>query len=137
MLRNLLPSYLSGTYCHKTSTRPPSCATPRQWTMYPLFRSPLSLHVCYLDPACKWVYLFTILRVLPSLWAALSLWLSWSFAHEKYKIKTQWVDRFLSKIIFYCNENIWTSWTQVLIVTKREHDFRELIENALSSRALQ
>ena len=26
--------YLSGTYCQKTSTRPPSCAKPRQPTKY-------------------------------------------------------------------------------------------------------
>ena len=26
--------YLSGTYCHKTSTRPPSCNTPRELTVY-------------------------------------------------------------------------------------------------------
>ena len=26
--------YLSGTYRHKTGTRPPSCATPRQPTIY-------------------------------------------------------------------------------------------------------
>ena len=32
--RDLLAVYLSGTYCHKTSTRPPSCATPQQPTIY-------------------------------------------------------------------------------------------------------
>ena len=26
----------SGTYCHKTGTRPPSCSTPRQPTIYSL-----------------------------------------------------------------------------------------------------
>ena len=26
--------YLSETYCHKTGTRPPSCAKPRQLTIY-------------------------------------------------------------------------------------------------------
>ena len=26
--------YLSGTYCHKISTRPPSCAKPQQSTIY-------------------------------------------------------------------------------------------------------
>ena len=26
--------YLSGTYCHRTGTRPPSCAKPRQLTIY-------------------------------------------------------------------------------------------------------
>ena len=32
--RTDLPAlYLSGTYCHKTSTRPPSCQTPRQPTI--------------------------------------------------------------------------------------------------------
>ena len=28
--------YLSGTYCHKTGTRPPSCQAPRQPTIYTL-----------------------------------------------------------------------------------------------------
>ena len=32
--RNLLAFYLSGTYCHKTGTRPPSCVAPQQWTIY-------------------------------------------------------------------------------------------------------
>ena len=32
--RDLLALYLSGTYCHKTGTRPPSCATPPQPTIY-------------------------------------------------------------------------------------------------------
>ena len=27
---------LSGTYCHKTSTRLPSCTMPREPTMYPI-----------------------------------------------------------------------------------------------------
>ena len=31
---DLLVLYLSGTYCHKTSTRPPSCVTPWQPTLY-------------------------------------------------------------------------------------------------------
>ena len=30
----LLALYLSGTYCQKTGTRPPSCAAPRQPTIY-------------------------------------------------------------------------------------------------------
>ena len=30
----LLALYLSGTYCHKTSTRTPSCVTPRQPTIH-------------------------------------------------------------------------------------------------------
>ena len=30
----VLALYLSGTYCHKTSTRPPNCVTPRQPTIY-------------------------------------------------------------------------------------------------------
>ena len=30
--RDLLAIYHSGTYCHKTGTRPPSCVTPRQPT---------------------------------------------------------------------------------------------------------
>ena len=29
-----LALYLSGTYCHKTNTRPPSCGTPQQLTIY-------------------------------------------------------------------------------------------------------
>ena len=32
--RDLLALYLRGTYCLITSTRPPSCATPRQPIMY-------------------------------------------------------------------------------------------------------
>ena len=32
--RDLLALYLSGTYCHKTGTRPPSCVTPWQPTIY-------------------------------------------------------------------------------------------------------
>ena len=31
--RDLLALYLSGTYCHKTGTRPPSCVAPRQPTI--------------------------------------------------------------------------------------------------------
>ena len=31
---HLLALYLSGTYCHKNGTRPPSCVTPRQTTIY-------------------------------------------------------------------------------------------------------
>ena len=30
---DLQASYLSGTYCHKTGTRPPSCPTPREPTI--------------------------------------------------------------------------------------------------------
>ena len=36
-VKNLLALYLSGTYCHKTSTRPSSCATPRQPTIYVVY----------------------------------------------------------------------------------------------------
>ena len=32
--RDLQALSLSGTYCHKTSTRPPSCAKPWQPTIY-------------------------------------------------------------------------------------------------------
>ena len=32
--KDLLASYLSGTFWHKPSTRPPSCITPQQPTMY-------------------------------------------------------------------------------------------------------
>ena len=32
--RDLQTLYLSGTYCHKTSNRPPSCVTPQQPTIY-------------------------------------------------------------------------------------------------------
>ena len=32
--RDLLALYLSETYCHRTGTRPPSCVTPRQQTIY-------------------------------------------------------------------------------------------------------
>ena len=32
--RDLLALYLSGTHCYKTRTRPLSCATPRQPTMF-------------------------------------------------------------------------------------------------------
>ena len=32
--RDLLALYLSWTYCHKNGTRPPSCVTPRQLTIY-------------------------------------------------------------------------------------------------------
>ena len=39
--RDLLASYLGGTCCHKTGTRPPSCVTPRQTTIHVLFRSSL------------------------------------------------------------------------------------------------
>ena len=31
---DLQASYLSGTYCHNTSTRPPSCTIPRELTKY-------------------------------------------------------------------------------------------------------
>ena len=31
---DLLGLYVSGTYCHKTGTRPPSFQTPRQLTIY-------------------------------------------------------------------------------------------------------
>ena len=31
---DLLALYLSWTYCHKTGTRPPSCVTPQQPTIY-------------------------------------------------------------------------------------------------------
>ena len=34
--------YLSGTYGHKTGTRPPSCAKPRQLTIYAM------LYICNL-----------------------------------------------------------------------------------------
>ena len=34
MYFNLQALYLSGTYCHKSGTRPPSCQTPRQSTIY-------------------------------------------------------------------------------------------------------
>ena len=33
---DLLALYLSGTYCHKTGTRSPSCVTPRLPTIYPI-----------------------------------------------------------------------------------------------------
>ena len=33
--RDALALYLSGTYCHRTGTRPTSCVTPRQPTIYP------------------------------------------------------------------------------------------------------
>ena len=36
---DLLALYLSRTYCHKTSTRPPSCVTPRQLTIYSVWLS--------------------------------------------------------------------------------------------------
>ena len=32
--RDLLALYLIGTYCHRTGTRPPSCLTTRQLTIY-------------------------------------------------------------------------------------------------------
>ena len=33
--KNYLPAlYLNETYCHKTGTRPPSCLSPRQMTIY-------------------------------------------------------------------------------------------------------
>ena len=32
--RDLLALYLSGTYYHKTGTRPPSCVTPQQPTLH-------------------------------------------------------------------------------------------------------
>ena len=35
--RDLLALYLSGTYCHRTRTRPPNCVTPRQPTIHSLF----------------------------------------------------------------------------------------------------
>ena len=41
--RDLLALYLSGTYCHKTVTRSPSCVTPRQLTIYTTFRTKYSL----------------------------------------------------------------------------------------------
>ena len=31
--KDLLALYLSGTYCHRTGTIPPSCVTPRQLTI--------------------------------------------------------------------------------------------------------
>ena len=37
--RDLLALYLSGTYCHQTGTRPSSCATPRQSTIYLVLES--------------------------------------------------------------------------------------------------
>ena len=37
---DLQASYFSRTYCCKTSTRPPSCAKPRQPTMYNLWSGP-------------------------------------------------------------------------------------------------
>ena len=33
------PNRISGTYCHKTGTRPPSCAKPLQPTVHPLINS--------------------------------------------------------------------------------------------------
>ena len=35
-ITDLLALYLSGTYCHTTGTRPPSCFTPRQPTIHPI-----------------------------------------------------------------------------------------------------
>ena len=35
--RDLLALYLSGTYCHRTDMRPPSCVTPRQPTIHTFF----------------------------------------------------------------------------------------------------
>ena len=34
VLTHLLTYQASGTYCHKTGTKPPSCVTPRQPTIY-------------------------------------------------------------------------------------------------------
>ena len=36
--------YLSGTYCHKTGTKPPSCQTPQQPTIYSEMRLQLWIH---------------------------------------------------------------------------------------------
>ena len=33
--------YLSGTFCHKTGTRPPSCVIPRQPTIHEATKNPL------------------------------------------------------------------------------------------------
>ena len=44
--------YLSGTYCHRTSTRPPRCITPRQPTMY---LDVLCLIPLVLEEKCIWL----------------------------------------------------------------------------------
>ena len=36
---------LHGTYCHKTGTRPPSCGTPRQPTIYTTKTEELAVNV--------------------------------------------------------------------------------------------
>ena len=47
--------YLSGTYCHKTGTRLPSCQSPRQPTMFDLFLScDLMIALELINDLAKW-----------------------------------------------------------------------------------
>ena len=56
--------YLSGIYCHKTGTRPPSCNTPREPTIYSIIKGFLEVkqvgkHCCtaFVTNISKWMYI--------------------------------------------------------------------------------
>ena len=61
--------FLSGTYCHKTGTRPPSCLSPRQPTMHANFswwRHALSIMMLYTRSLTQEI--FSIMSSKTSIW---------------------------------------------------------------------
>ena len=62
---DLLALYLSGTYCHKTSARPPSCQAPRQPTIHTqMYKGLCVLHwisgILYWGLSVVWVFIFSL-----------------------------------------------------------------------------
>ena len=68
--------YFSGTYCHKTGTRPPSCTTPWQMCIRGSFLGSSHVYYLYCNPQLK--------NILQKLIQALKL-------HKKGKYLINWV----------------------------------------------